>query len=200
MRIGLAQGTPRFVGALWLVPLMVRGPWIRVGATALAVGTTWFFRDPERAPEGDGLLAPADGIVQWVRSDEEGRICVSTYLNLLDVHVSRSPCDANVVEQIYRRGTHRRASSPDANQNESMEWRLETAYGELVLTQYSGAVARRLVPYRSRGDALRRGERIGLIRFGSRVDLTVPSGFEVLVTEGMRLFAGRTVVARPESS
>ena len=96
-----------------------------------AAGTTWFFRDPERTPDGDGFVAAADGVVQWVRSDDQGRAIVSTYLNLLDVHVTRAPCDAIVVEQTYRRGRHRRASSPAAHVNERMEWRLSTEHGEM---------------------------------------------------------------------
>ena len=200
MNTGLAKGTPRFVGALWLAPLLVRGPWARIGTAALAAGTTWFFRDPERTAEGDGLLSAADGIVQWVRADDDGRTTVSTYLNLLDVHVTRSPCDATVLEQSYRSGHHARASAPSADTNERMVWRLATEHGEMVLTQYAGLVARRIVPYRVTGAVLGRGERIGLIRFGSRVDLTVPTGFDVLVSTGERVYGGRTVVARQEGT
>ena len=109
---------------------------------------------------------------------------MSTYLNLLDVHVTRAPCDATVVLQTYRRGRHRRASSPTAHVNERLEWRLSTEHGEMVLTQYAGAVARRIVAYRSIGDVLRHGERIGLIRFGSRVDVTLPAGLPVTVRAG----------------
>ena len=200
MRVRLAQGTPGFVAGLWLVPLLVRRPWTRAVTVALAAVTTWFFRDPERAADGDGIVAAADGVAQWVREDEQARTTVSTYLNLLDVHVTRAPCDATVVLQTYRRGRHRRASSPSAHVNERLEWRLSTEYGEMVLTQYAGAVARRIIAYRSMGDVLRQGEPIGLIRFGSRVDVALPPGLAVAVRTGQRLYGGATVVARRDTA
>ena len=122
MRVRLATGTPRFVFALWLAPLVVRSTWARASAALLAAGCTWFFRDPERTPDGDGLVAAADGVVQWVQVDGRGRETISTYLNLFDVHVTRAPCDARVVGQTYRPGSHRRASSRSAHLNERMEW------------------------------------------------------------------------------
>jgi phosphatidylserine decarboxylase len=195
--IKLAQGTPWFVGALWLVPLLVRPRWARAATAAVAGGTTWFFRDPERAPDGDGLLAASDGVVQSVRYDDQGRATVSTYLNLLDVHVTRAPADATVIGQTYRPGRHRRASTSSAHENERLQWRLDTEDGELLLTQYAGLLARRIVAYRSTGDVIRRGEPIGLIRFGSRVDLTFPEGFRVVTRAGQRLAGGATVVATP---
>lgn len=199
MRVSLARGTPWFVGALWLVPLLARPPWARAGTAALAAGTTWFFRDPHRVPAGDGLLAAADGVVQSVRHDDQGRATVSTYLNLLDVHVTRSPVDATVVGQTYRRGGHHRASTASAHGNERLQWRLATDGGEVVLTQYAGLLARRIVAYRSTGDRLRRGQRIGLIRFGSRVDVTLPATLQVAVRPGQRVHGGATVLARASS-
>ena len=196
MRAPLARGTPWFVGALWLGPLLVKGRSARVGTAALAAGVTWFFRDPSRSPDGDGLLAAADGVVQWVRPDETGRPTISTYLNLLDVHVTRAPCDAVVIGQTYRRGRHHRASSRSAHLNERMEWQLATEHGDLVLTQYAGTVARRIVTYKKTGDRLQRGEPIGLIRFGSRVDITLPDGLLPTASAGQRLYGGATVVAR----
>ena len=198
MTARLARGTPPFVAVLWLLPAVVRRLPPRTIAIVVAAAVTWFFRDPDRAPEGDGLVAAADGLVLSVAQDAAGRTTVSTYLNLLDVHVTRAPCDGVVVEQDYRPGRHQRASSRSANDNERLRWRLSTAYGELVLTQYAGAVARRIVPYRSTGDRLVRGERIGLIRFGSRVDITLPAGLRVTVRAGERLSAGATVVASPD--
>jgi phosphatidylserine decarboxylase len=163
----------------------------------LAAGCTWFFRDPHREPDGGGLLAAADGQVQWVRADPQGRQTVSTYLNLLDVHVTRAPCDATVVSQSYRPGGHSPAFSESARLNERMEWTLDTEHGELLLVQYAGTVARRIVAHKQAGDRLRRGEAIGLIRFGSRVDVVLPPGVSALATDGQRMYAGATVLARP---
>jgi phosphatidylserine decarboxylase len=117
---------------------------------------------------------------------------------MLDVHVTRAPCDATVVQQRYRRGSHRPAFSRSAHLNERMEWTLATEHGELQLLQYAGTVARRIVAYKAVGDRLRRGERIGLIRFGSRVDLVLPVGLRVVANVGQRMYGGATVVAEPE--
>ncbi len=197
MRVRLATGTPRFVFALWLAPLVVRSTWARASAALLAAGCTWFFRDPERTPDGDGLVAAADGVVQWVQVDGRGRETISTYLNLFDVHVTRAPCDARVVGQTYRPGSHRRASSRSAHLNERMEWTLATDHGELQLIQYSGTVARRIVAHKRPGDLLRRGEAIGLIRFGSRVDVVLPEGVRTSAEDGQRMYGGTTILANP---
>ena len=125
----LAKGTPGFIVALWVAPILVNRRWARVLTAGLAAGCTWFFRDPDRSAEGEGLLAPADGVVQWVRTDDQGRETISTYLNLFDVHVTRAPCDATVVEQRYHHGLHRPAFSSAAHENERMEWVLATEYG-----------------------------------------------------------------------
>ena len=195
MTLRLARGTPWFVGVLWLLPVVVRPAPARLATAALAAGTTWFFRDPDRWPASDGLVAAADGVVRSVEADRPDRQTVSTYLDLLDVHVTRAPCDAVVMELTYRPGRHHRASSHTAHTNERLQWRLATEYGEIVLTQYAGAAARRIVAYRSVGDRVRRGERIGLIRFGSRVDVTFPEQLRVTVRVGSRLRGGATVVA-----
>lgn len=192
----LAKGTPGFIVALWVVPILVNRRWARVLTTGLAAGCTWFFRDPDRSAEGEGLLAPADGVVQWVRTDDQGRETISTYLNLFDVHVTRAPCDATVVEQRYHHGLHRPAFSSAAHENERMEWVLATEYGTLRLTQFAGTIARRIVAHKSTGDVLRRGEPIGLIRFGSRVDVELPVGVRAAVTESQRMRGGETVAAR----
>jgi phosphatidylserine decarboxylase len=167
-------------------------------AGLLAFGCTWFFRDPDRTADGEGVVAAADGVVQSVELDGQGRERISTYLNLFDVHVTRAPCDATVVLQTYRPGSHRPAFSPAAHLNERMEWTLSTEHGELKLVQYAGTVARRIVAHKSVGDRLRRGEPIGLIRFGSRVDLVVPAGLRVVAAVGQRMRGGATVVATAE--
>ena len=154
-----------------------------------------FFRDPERGAEGPGILAAADGLVRDVSRHDDGRWVVSTYLSLRDVHVTRAPDNATVVAQDYRRGAHRAAFGNEAHRNERLAWHLQTAHGPMVLVQYSGAVARRIVPYEHVGAEVGRGARIGLIRFGSRVDVALPTGAVPLVTVGMRVRAGKTPIA-----
>lgn len=195
MSLRPARGTPWWIALAWVPPLVVRQPLLRAGSTALAAGATAFFRDPERTPAGDGLLAPADGLVREVE-ERDGRWFVSTYLALYNVHVTRMPCDAEVLEQRHVEGPHKLAFADDAHVNERMEWDLATPHGELGMVQFSGAAARRIVPYVGAGARVSRGERIGLIRFGSRVDLLLPPGVTPAVPEGVRVRAGETVIAR----
>lgn len=195
MALRPARGTPWWIALAWLPPLVVPGVVARTGTAALAAAATAFFRDPERTPAGDGLLAPADGLVREVEL-RDGRWFVSTYLALYNVHVTRMPCDAEVLEQRHVEGPHKLAFADDAHVNERMEWRLRTPHGELDMVQFSGAAARRIVPYVGAGATTVRGERIGLIRFGSRVDLLLPEGVEPAVPEGVRVRAGETVIAR----
>lgn len=192
----LARGTPWLVPALWLAPLVVRRPLPRLGLLGAAAGVSWFFRDPDRVPEGEGMLAAADGVVRAVGREPDGRWVVSTYLDLRDVHVTRAPCDAYVRAQHRRSGRHHRASTPASDHNHRLEWELGTDSGPAQLTQYAGLLARRIVAYPSAGDRVARGERIGLIRFGSRVDLTLPTGWRPTVEVGVRLRGGATVVGR----
>jgi len=190
-----ARGTPLWVLSLALVPLFAPAGWLRLGGALVAAGALSFFRDPEREPEGPGFLAAADGRIRDVSRREDGRWVVSTYLSLRDVHVTRAPEDATVEAQDYRPGAHRAAFADQAHENERLSWRLETAHGPMDLVQYSGAVARRIVPYELPGAEVRRGARIGLIRFGSRVDVTLPAGVVPLVVVGQSVRAGRTLIA-----
>lgn len=195
-----ARGTPLWVLSLGLVPLFAPTRWLRLGGAVAAALALSFFRDPEREPDGPGFLAAADGLIRDVSRREDGRWVVSTYLSLRDVHVTRAPEDATVVGQDYRPGAHRAAFGEHAHSNERLSWLLETAHGPMALVQYSGAVARRIVPYAYAGAEVARGARIGLIRFGSRVDVTLPTGVVPLVVVGVRVRAGRTPIAEVRAS
>jgi phosphatidylserine decarboxylase len=197
MKQPLAQGTPWWIALCWLPGLLVRRRSLRLVLLAGAAATTSFFRDPARTPAGPGLVAAADGRVREVLQRDDGRWFVSTYLALYNVHVSRMPCDGTVVKQEHIEGDHRLAFADDAHVNERMEWLIETEHGDLEMTQYSGAAARRIIPYVGAGATIARGERIGLIRFGSRVDLLLPRGFRPTVEVGDRPRGGRDVVAVP---
>lgn len=177
----------------------------QIAASAMggvAVAVAFFFRDPPRhIPRGEGLiLAPADGTVVQVTpysGDELGGVAtqLSIFLSVLDVHVNRAPFPA-VVESIrYRPGDFRLAWQNEASAaNEQNLLLLKAPEGRLLVKQIAGFLARRIVCRVVPGQKLEAGERIGMIRFGSRVDLIVPLGAEVLVKPGDRVKGGTSVV------
>lgn len=162
------------------------------GATALTAG---FFRDPERRPGAADLLAAADGRVTAIDRRADGRWRIATYMSLRDVHVNRAPADGVVRTLQHRPGGHLPAFDKDSERNEQLRWIVDTVQGELEIVQIAGVLARRIVPYRAPGEALRRGQRIGLIRFGSRVDVVLPPGLTPAVAVGDRLRAGESRLA-----
>ena len=159
--------------------------------TPLGLGFLLFFRDPER-PVGDQVVSPADGRVLWV-DGKVGR--VSIFMNLHNVHVNRAPLGGVVETMKYRTGGHVAADREEAVANERLETRLVTSLGPVRLTQISGAIARRIVPYVRSGERVRKGQRIGLIRFGSRVEVSLPPGLRIVVARGDRVRAGETTIA-----
>jgi phosphatidylserine decarboxylase len=176
-------------------------------ATVLLAALLSFFRDPERkVPEGDGLLvAPADGKITSVEEADDTTLgCrvtrVSIFLSVLDVHINRSPCAATVREVSYAPGRKMNAMNPDsARVNESNTLVLESTEREGVrvsVKQIAGILARRIVCVASAGTTLERGERFGMIKFGSRTDLSVPVEAlgELRVSTGEQVYAGKTVI------
>lgn len=161
---------------------------------ALLAVTLWFFRDPERRPptDPDVLVSPADGRVIKAQRDE-----LSIFLNLLDVHVCRSPLTAQVerVERVHGRFI---AAFKDqaSEQNERVTLVLAVGEHRLRLTLVAGLIARRIVCKIAPGQTVLVGQRVGLIQFGSRVDMTLPAGSSLAVQLGQRVVAGETVVAR----
>ena len=176
-----------------------------VGALAVLL----FFRDPVRRPMGGpgDLLAPADGRVVSVDSNRPHALCaearrrVSIFMSPLDVHVNRSPVTGIVEKREYRRGSFGAAYKGDASEaNEANALLLRSAAGyRLVVVQIAGWLARRIVCDVREGDRVTRGERFGLIMFGSRVDVYLPDEVTVCVTPGQRVRAGHTVLASPEA-
>jgi len=167
----------------------------RAGAAVVAgasVALVAFFRDPDRVPGGGAVLAPADGVVMAVEQEADGRVRVATFMRLNDVHVNRAPMDGVVRERRHLAGGHRAAFRSESHRNERMEWTIETPLGELRLVQVAGWLARRIVPYRAPGDTVVRGQRLGMIRFGSRVDVILPPGVETCARAGDRVRAGVT--------
>lgn len=174
-------------------------PWAALPFAMLAVFCLWFFRDPERtAPNGPGLaVSPADGKVVLIRPEPDGRTRMAIFLNVFDVHVNRSPIAGQVKSVKYKAGKFLVASEVAASvENEQNTLVVEGEGGSLEFSQIAGLIARRIVCDKKPGDAVRRGERIGLIKFGSRVDLLFGPEWTLAVKVGERVTAGETVIAK----
>jgi phosphatidylserine decarboxylase len=154
------------------------------------------FRDPDRSLGVGAVLAPADGVVIAVSLRTDGKTAVSIFMRPHDVHVNRAPVDGVVRGLSHQPGGFRPAFSKDAERNERVVWQLDSDHGDLELVQIAGALARRIIPYRRVGERIVQGERIGMIRFGSRVDLVMPPAIEPTVRRGDRVRAGVSRLGR----
>jgi phosphatidylserine decarboxylase len=170
---------------------------------ALALFLLQFFRDPEREPLGgeDTMVSPADGTVLSIGPAPEAPVGasrrISIFMSVFNCHVNRAPVGGRLADYVYRPGRKMAAFDEKAShQNEQYRITVEAQRGPVVFKQIAGALARRIV-FRPRvGQILARGQRIGMIRFGSRVDLFVPDDAAVLVSKGEKVRAGRTPLAR----
>lgn len=177
---------------------------LAVGAGFLTLFVSWFFRNPARViPEGPNIVvAPGDGKVLAIEEEFEPRflkdrsIRLTIFLNVFDVHINRVPCDGVVQEVQYQPGLFLVASRPDATiRNEQNALMLTTPQGVKILcVQVAGLIARRIVCWVSAGEHVRRGERFGLIRFGSRMDTFLPLGTVLKVAVGDRVKGGETIL------
>jgi len=158
-----------------------------------------FFRDPERRiPDGPVLVSPADGRVMAVRpaAGDAGEPFVSIFMNPLDVHVNRAPLAGTIVQYQYFRGRFKPAFEESAGmENERNMIVIQGDRCQVRLSQIAGILARRIVFRKKVGDVVRTGERIGMIRFGSRVDLWLPREARVVVRAGQKVKAGNTILA-----
>jgi len=199
------EGLPVVAAALSAAALFWALGWYKAAAfmTALAVFSLWFFRNPERRPpQGEKLaVAPADGRVVFVGEVDEKRyvnaraLKVSIFMNVFNVHVNRAPEAGKVSEVRYNPGKFISADRDKASMdNEQNAVTLDTASGRIVFVQIAGLIARRIVCWVKPGDALARGERFGLIMFGSRVDIYMPTGSHAGVKIGDKTRAGETVI------
>jgi phosphatidylserine decarboxylase len=188
------------MGFLW-TPLF----WLGLLATAWCV---FFFRDPVRmTPDEPALVvSPADGVVVTTAErvpppelglGERALPCIGIFMNVFDVHVNRTPVAGRVVRKSYHAGKFLNASFDKASdENERLSWLIRAkSERESGLVQIAGLVARRIVPFVDEGAVLAPGQRVGLIRFGSRCDVYLPEGVEPLVLVGQRTLAGETVLA-----
>jgi phosphatidylserine decarboxylase len=178
----------------WLV-----GPWPALPFFLLGAFCAWFFRDPERAlPVGPVALSPADGRVMSVVSEPDRHTRISIFLNIFNVHVNRSPISGVISDITYQRGHFLVASRALASaQNEQNIITIQAADGtQVVIKQIAGLIARRIVCTKKVGDAVQAGDRVGLIKFGSRVDVIFGPEWRVEVSTGSRVSAGSSVLAR----
>ena len=183
-----------FLGFWWSLPFWV-----------VAVFVLQFFRDPGReAPQDAGaVLSPADGRIVFVGKSTDPylnreALKISVFMNVFNVHSNRSPVDGTVKKRWYHQGSFLNAALDKASiENERNALWLQTATGaDVSCVQIAGLVARRIVPWIKVGDRVMSGQRVGLIRFGSRVDVYLPAGTSSQVLLGQRTVAGETIVAR----
>jgi phosphatidylserine decarboxylase len=172
---------------------------------ALIFFVIYFFRDPERlVPDDETLIvSAADGLVVGVEEIEEPdfhlgpMIRIAVFLSVFDVHVNRSPVAGIVKSTIYKAGQFLDVRHPDSStRNECRSWWLETAHGSVAVRQIAGLIARRIVAWSDEGAALERGQRLGMIRFGSRTEVFLPVECTVLVKPGDRVAGASTPIAR----
>jgi len=199
--------------ARWIVAILVALTlvawflitWLSLLFLLLIGYTFFFFRDPERAApaELNAVVAAADGTVADIVEIEEGEILktktrrVGIFLSIFDVHINRAPIDGRIIYRQHRQGLCLDARRPDCSEkNEATTWAFENDRVTIVVRQLTGAIARRIVAWSDVGDELKRGDRFGMIRFGSRTEVYLPLAATVLVKTGDHVSGGSTIIAR----
>jgi phosphatidylserine decarboxylase len=185
--------------AIWIAPHAVAAALL-----LLPIATALFFRDPERSPPADPrlVLAPADGVVMHAGRSRPGEgpagtwVQVTIFLSVLDVHINRAPVGGKVIRVEYVPGRFLPAFRPDAHQNEHAEIWIDHDGVLVVVRQVVGVLARRVVCRVRAGDELQPGARIGLMKFGSRMDVFMPPTAHPAVSRGDRVRGGETIIAR----
>lgn len=194
----IVLGVCAAVTICWIPPLA--GLFILAFAYVL-----YFFRDPDRFPPADPdlLVAPADGKVVEVTEIEENEFInqrmlrIGIFLSIFDVHVNRSPMEGKIIHSEAKRGEYLDARDPASSiRNVRRSWLIQGPVHAVVVRQITGAIARRIVPWSKVGDQLERGQKFGMIRFGSRTELYLPLETPILVKVGDKVKGGETPVAR----
>ncbi len=201
------EGKPFILGA-WLIAAAMAAfapLWLILLWLPIAIWVIAFFRDPVReGPRGDNVfIAPADGVVVSVVDVDEPAYMkerakrISIFMNVFNVHVNRYPANGTVEYRHYNEGSFGHAGTEKASlENEQSTVGLQTPKGKITIRQIAGLVARRIITDHQPGTSVQQAERMGIIRFGSRVDLFLPAAAKVLVHTGDKTVAGRTVVAQ----
>lgn len=199
------EGYPFIAVAAFITLVFALLGWkiLAVFAFIVTLFIVFFFRNPERiVPEDDNaVVAPADGVVIYLGSAFEDHLGeemtkISIFMSVFNVHVNRAPVSGRVVDSFYIRGKFLDVRDERATfENEQSGLILETARGlKIAVVQVAGLIARRIVCYAKKGDEVKRGERYGLIRFGSRLDVYLPKSADVRVTMGDKTVAGETIL------
>ena len=186
--------------ASWFLTL-----WLSLLFLLLIFCTLAFFRDPDRATPADPnlIVAAADGTVTDIVEVDENEILkkrsrrIGIFLSIFDVHTNRAPIDGRIIYRQHREGLCLDARRPECSEkNESMTWAFENSRVTIVVRQLTGAIARRIVAWSQIGDELKKGDRFGMIRFGSRTEVYLPLAATVLVKMGDHVSGGLTIIAR----
>ena len=186
--------------ASWFLTL-----WLSLLFLLLIFSTLAFFRDPDRATPADPnlIVAAADGTVTDIVEVDENEILkkrsrrIGILLSIFDVHTNRAPIDGRIIYRQHRPGLCLDARRPECSEkNESMTWAFQNSRVTIVVRQLTGAVARRIVAWSQIGDELKKGDRFGMIRFGSRTEVYLPLAATVLVKMGDHVSGGLTIIAR----
>ena len=202
--LGEAKWILAAIGAAWLLTVFPL-PLLSIFFAFALLSTLYFFRDPERVPPPGECVAvsPADGLVTTVDEIEEDEFLktrlrrIGIFLSVLDVHVNRAPIAGEVLHSEPKPGRYLDARNPLSSVlNVSRSWVFSGPAGTVVVRQITGAIARRICPWAVVGDKLARGDRFGMIRFGSRTELLLPLDAEILVRPGDHVHGGETPVAR----
>lgn len=157
---------------------------------SLPVFVASFFRDPKREV-GRGIVSPADGTILKVDKKNNS---IDIFMGLTDVHVNRSPISGTVLDTRYEKGGSKPAFMEGGEKNQRLKLTLKTKEGEFLLSLITGFFARRIVPYIGEGDELEKGDKIGMIRFGSRVRVNMPTKIKVQVKKGDKVKAGKSTI------
>jgi len=180
-------------------------PWLVVVPVLLILFCINFFRDPARTITSDpkAIVSAADGTVVEIEEMEETEVTqkrmkrIAIFLSVFNVHVNRAPYEGKVVFCKHYPGTYLDARNPECSKkNEAMTWAFEGPQTTFVVRQITGAIARRIVPWAKMGDVLKKGDRFGMIRFGSRTEVYVPLDCEIAVKIGDKVQGGSTILAK----
>ncbi len=198
------EGFPFVLGSLAVFLILIIFPVKLVLFITAVFGAfcLWFFRDPERSipPYKDVVVSPADGKVIEVHTVEHNGSAhtkISIFMNVFNVHVNRMPITGKVTSVTHKEGKFLPADRPDASyENEQNIIEVETSYGNITVKQIAGLIARRTVCYAKEGDTLPVGDRLGIIKFSSRLELFIPKGFDFSVKNGDIVKAGETILAK----